>query len=427
MIWLVTLAGLAMLAAGAAVAYAIGAASVLSFFATDNARYLAILPQRVFSEIDVFALMAMPLFILTGEIMNRAGITRALVDLAMAMLGRFKGGLGHVNILASVFLAGISGSAVADAAALSNTIVPAMRDRGYSNLYAGALTAAASVIGPIIPPSIIMVFYGAIMQTSVAAMFIGGVVPGLLLAGALFAANVYFAHRHDHTGGRHEAAPPLLRSARHAAPSLLLPVIIMGGIVFGVVTPTEAAALAVLVAIAVGLYYGGLSWSGLREGIEQTASLTGSIFVILGAVACFSWLAGHHALPQALGAAVKDLTLNRWEYLTLINIIFFVAGTALEPPVLMALLVPLLGPPALALGIDPVHLGIVLSLNMTLGLITPPLGGCLLVVSAVTGVDYWSLSRAVLPFIVVETLVLVVITYVPDFTLFLPRLLGFIS
>lgn len=427
MIWLVSLAGLAMLAAGAAVAYAIGAASVLTFFATDNARYLAILPQRVFSEIDVFALMAMPLFILTGEIMNRAGITRALVDLAMAMLGRFRGGLGHVNILASVFLAGISGSAVADAAALANTLVPAMNTRGYPTLYSGALTAAASVIGPIIPPSIIMVFYGAIMQTSVAAMFLGGVVPGLLLAGALFVANGYFARRHDHPGGRHEEVPPLIRSLRHAAPSLSLPVIIMGGIVFGVVTPTEAAALAVLVAVGVGLYYGGISWRGLREGIEQTASLTGSIFVILGAVACFSWLAGHELLPQALATLIKDLTLGRWEYLTLINVVFFVAGTFLEPPVLMALLVPLLGPPALALGIDPVHLGIVLSLNMTLGLITPPLGGCLLVVSAVTGADYWSLSRAVLPFILVETLVLLIITYLPEVSLFLPRLLGFIS
>src|SRR5690606_27385772 len=289
--------------------------------------------------------------------------------------------------------------------------------------YAGALTAAASVIGPIIPPSIIMIFYGALMQTSVAAMFVGGVVPGLLLAAALFLANGYFAHRGDHPGGRHVPVPPLLRSLRHAAPSLLLPVIIMGGIVFGVVTPTEAGALAVVVAIVVGLHYGGLSWRGLRQGFEQTASLTGSIFIILAAVACFSWLAGHQGLPQALAAAVQELALGRWEYLTLINVIFFIAGTFLEPPVLMALLVPLLGPPALALGIDPVHLGIVLSLNMTLGLITPPLGGCLLVVSAVTGIDYWSLSRAVLPFIGVETLVLLTITYVPDFTLFLPRVL----
>lgn len=427
MIWLVVLAGLVLLVGGVAVAYVIGAASVLSFFATDNTRYLAILPQRIFSEMDVFALMAMPLFILAGEIMNRAGITRALVELAMAMLGRIRGGLGHVNILASVFLSGISGSAVADAAALGKTIVPAMRERGYSNAYASALTAAASMIGPIIPPSIIMIFYGALMQTSVAAMFVGGLIPGLLLAFALFGANHYFAMRHNHPGGRGEKVPALVPSLQRAAPSLSLPVIVLGGIVFGVVTPTEAAALAVIAALFIGFYYREFSWRALRESIDQTATLTGTIFIILGAVAVFGWLAGYLALPQLLGGAVKELSLGKWEYLVLINVIFFLAGTFLEPPVLLALLVPLLGPQAVALGVDPVHLGIVVSLNLTLGLITPPMGGCLLVVSAVTKVDYWALSRAVLPFIIVETLVLLAIVFVPEFTLALPRAFGLIK
>jgi tripartite ATP-independent transporter DctM subunit len=427
MIWLVLGAFLLLVVAGVAVAYALGAASVLSFIATDNARYLAILPQNFFSQIDVFALMAMPLFILTGEIMNRAGITRALIELAMAMLGRIKGGLGHVNVLASVFLSGISGSAVADAAALGKTVVPAMRAKGYSNLYASALTAAASMIGPIIPPSIIMVFYGAIMQTSVSAMFIGGVIPGLLLALALFGANSFFAYRHGHPGGQRDEIPRFVPSFLHAAPSLSLPVIILGGIVFGVVTPTEAAALAVVAAVAIGLYYGGVDWGALRESLVQTASLTGTIFIILGAVAAFGWLAGYLALPQLLGTSVRELSLGKWEYLVLINVVFFVAGTFFEPPVLLALLVPLLGPQAVQLGVDPVHLGIILSLNLTLGLITPPLGGCLLVVSAVTQVDYWALSKAVLPFIAIEALVLVVIIFVPELTLFLPRALGLLK
>lgn len=427
MIWLVLGAFMVLVVAGVAVAYALGAASVLSFIATDNSRYLAILPQNFFSQIDVFALMAMPLFILTGEIMNRAGITKALIDLAMAMMGRIKGGLGHVNVLASVFLSGISGSAVADAAALGKTVVPAMRARGYSNLYASALTAAASMIGPIIPPSIIMVFYGAIMQTSVSAMFIGGVIPGLLLALALFGANSFFAYRHNHPGGRRDEVPRLWPSFLHAAPSLSLPVIILGGIVFGVVTPTEAAALAVVAAVVIGLYYGGMNWGELRESLTQTASLTGTIFIILGAVAAFGWLAGYLSLPQLLGSSVRELSLGKWEYLVLINIVFFVAGTFFEPPVLLALLVPLLGPQAVALGVDPVHLGIILTLNLTLGLITPPLGGCLLVVSAVTQVEYWALSKAVLPFIVVEALVLVVIIFVPELTLVLPRELGLIK
>ncbi|HVO17553.1 MAG TPA: TRAP transporter large permease [Alphaproteobacteria bacterium] len=427
MIWLVSLAGLAMLAAGAAVAYAFGAASILTFLATDNARYLPILPQRVFSQIDVFALMAMPLFILAGEIMNRAGITRALVDLSMALLGRLKGGLGYVNILTSVFFAGISGSAVADAAALANTLVPAMRARGYSPLYAGAITAAASVIGPIIPPSLVMIFYGAIMQTSVAAMFIGGILPGLLLAAALAIANVYFAHRDDHPGGRDAETPRLLPAFRHAAPSLALPVIILGGIVFGVVTPTEAAGLAVLVAIAVGLYYGGVDWTGLREGIEQTASLTGAIFMILGAVACFGWLAGSMQLPQQLVALVAQLGLGKTDYLLLINLIFIISGMFLDAPVAMALLVPLLAPAAVTSGVDPVHLGIVISLNLTIGFITPPIGASLLVVSAVMKIGYWELARATLPFVFVEVVVLLAIIFEPEITLFLPRLLGFIT
>jgi tripartite ATP-independent transporter DctM subunit len=415
---------LALLAGGTAVAYALGAASVLTFMASGNTQYLAIVPQRIFSQIDVFALMAMPLFILAGEIMNRAGITKALVDFAMSMLGRFKGGLGHVNVLASVFFAGISGSAVADAAALGNTLVPAMVARGYKPLYAAALTAAASVIGPIIPPSIVMIFYGAIMQTSVAALFVAGVIPGLMLAVVLFIANAWFARRDDHPGGAEADMPPFWPALWRALPALSLPVIILGGIVFGIVTPTEAAALTVVAALAVGYWYGGLSRSDLTQSLVQTAALTGAIFMILGAVACFSWLAGYEELPQHLAGFVTQLGLGKTEYLLMINLIFVVAGMVLDPPVALALLVPLLAPPAIALGTDPVHLGIVLCLNLTIGLITPPVGGCLLAVSTVCKVDYWSLARAILPFAVLEILLLVVIVLVPECSLFLPRMFG---
>lgn len=427
MIWLVMVVMLALLAAGAAVAYALGASSVLAFIASDNIRYLAIVPQRIFSQIDVFALMAMPLFILAGEIMNRAGITRALVDFAMAMLGRLKGGLGHVNVMASVFFAGISGSAVADAAALGNTLVPAMVARGYPPLYASALTAAASVIGPIIPPSIVMIFYGAVMQTSVAALFVGGVIPGLMLAGVLFAANAFFARRHHHPGGPDEIVPAFWPAFGRALPALALPVIIMGGIVFGIVTPTEAAALTVVVALAVGAWYGGLKRGDLVESLVQTAALTGAIFMILGAVACFSWLAGHEQLPTRLAAFVTELGLGKIEYLLVVNLIFVAAGMFLDPPVALALLVPLLGPPAIALGTDPVHLGIVLCLNLTIGLITPPVGGCLLAVSTVCKVEYWALARAILPFAVLEVLLLFVIVLFPECSLFLPRWFGLIG
>lgn len=427
MIWLAWGLGVLCLAAGAAVAYGVGAASVLTFIATDNARYLAVLPQRIFAQLDVFALMAMPLFILVGEIMNHAGITRALIDFAMSMLGRLKGGLGHVNIMAAVFLSGISGSAVADAAALGSTIVPAMREKGYTTAYAAALTAAASMIGPIIPPSIIMVFYGAVMQTSVAAMFVGGVLPGLLLAGFLFAANAWFAHRHNHPGGKGEAIPPFVPSFLKALPALSLPVIILGGIVFGVVTPTEAAALAVFAALAVGLYYGGLTFANLRQSLVQTVALTGTIFMLLGSVSMLDWLAGHEQLPRLLAGMISSAGMGPIEYMLVLNVFFVVAGTLLEPPVALALLVPILAPPALALGIHPVHLGITLCLNLTIGMITPPMGGSLMIVSAVTRVGYLELNRAIMPFVLVETALLFVIALVPEISLYLPRQFGLIK
>lgn len=205
---IVIIAAILFLISGTSLAYVVGASAVLAFFETDNIRYLAVLPQRIFSQLDVFALMAMTLFIMTGEIMNRTGVTRYLVNFSMAMVGRFKGGLGHVNILTSVFFAGISGSAVADAAALGNTLIPAMREKGYSKTYAGAITAASSIIGPIIPPSIILIFYGALMQVSIGGLFAAGIVPGFLLALSLMVMNSFFAHRENHPGGRDEKVPP---------------------------------------------------------------------------------------------------------------------------------------------------------------------------------------------------------------------------
>jgi tripartite ATP-independent transporter DctM subunit len=424
LIWLVIIFSVLFLAAGAALAYVVGAAAVLTFIASDNARYLAVLPQRIFSQLDVFALMAMVLFIMTGEVMNRTGVTRYLINFSMSIVGRFKGGLGHVNIMTSIFFAGVSGSAVADAAALSNTLVPAMREQGYTRRYAGAVTAASSVIGPIIPPSIILIFYGAWMQVSIGGLFAAGILPGLLLGALLLLANGIFAHRQGHPGGRGTQIPPFWPSLLKSLPALMLPTIILGGIVFGIATPTEAAGVAVAAALIAGFFYGGVSIKVIWQCFERSAILTGSIFMILAAAACAAYIGSLEQWPQRIAELAIETGLTGISFLLLINVIFLIAGMFMDVPMALALLVPLFGPAAVAQGVDPIHLGIILCLNLTMGLITPPLGGCLIVVSAISGENYWTLAKATLPFILVEIVTLLMITLFPPLSLYLPRLLG---
>ncbi len=424
MVWALSLALILLLASGAALAYVVGALGNLGFLFSGNSRYLAILPQRIFSQIDVFSLMAMPLFILTGELMNRSGCTRALVDFAMSLVGRFKGGLGHVNIMANIFFAGISGSAVADAAALGTTLIPAMREKGYTGLYAGAVTAAASIIGPIIPPSIIMIFYGAFMQASVGGLFMGGIVPGLLLGGALMVVNAFLAHRCNHPGGRGDPMPSIAPSFLRAAPALMLPLIILSGIVFGVVTPTEAGALAAILAALLGFVYEGMDHRKLWESFKETAILSGAIFMVLTAAACAGWIASLEQIPQGVANLVNKLGLSGMSYLVLVNLIFLAAGMIMDVPMALALLVPIFGPTALAQGIDPIHLGVILCLNLTIGLVTPPIGACLMVIAAIAQENYWSLARETLPFVLIEMVVLAVITFIPETVLYLPRVMG---
>lgn len=420
--WLIPILFVVLLISGTAFAYLMGAVSVLTFVAVGKTQFLSILPQRIFAQLDVFAFMAMPMFILTAEIMGRAGVTRSLIDFAMSIVGRFRGGLGHVNILTSVFFAGISGSAIADSAALSRTFVPEMKARGYDPHYAGAITAASSMIGPIIPPSIIMIIYGGLTGTSVAALFIAGVVPGILLAAALMLFNAGIAIVKKHPGGKSDELPRFLPSLLHAAPALCLPVVILGSLVFGLATPTEGSAIAVLVALLAGQFYAGLKWRMIFDAVEATARMTGTIFIILAAISVLGYLAGQLGWSQALADWVDSFGLTGTRYLFFLAAIFLIAGMFMDTPVALTLLVPLFVPQALEQGISPVHLGIVLCFNLCVGLITPPLGKCLVVVSALTSLNYWRLAYATLPFILVQVLVLLALVYWPAISLGLPRL-----
>ncbi|SMX29205.1 Sialic acid TRAP transporter permease protein SiaT [Pelagimonas phthalicica] len=423
--YLIPIAFIVLLISGTAFAYLMGAVSVLTFVALDKTPFLSILPQRIFSQLDVFAFMAMPLFILTAEIMSRAGVTRSLIDFAMSIVGRLRGGLGHVNILTSVFFAGISGSAVADSAALSRTFVPEMKARGYDPYYAGAITAASSMIGPIIPPSIIMIIYGGLTGASVAALFIAGVLPGLLLAASLMALNGVVAAIKGLPGGTANDVPRFLPSLLNAAPALCLPVVILGSLVFGLATPTEGSAIAVMVALAAGQFYKGLSLRMILEAVEATARMTGTIFIILAAISVLGYLAGQLGWSSALADWVESFGLTGTNYLLFLVFIFLIAGMFMDTPVALTLLIPLFAPQAMEQGISSIQLGIVLCFNLCVGLITPPLGKCLVVVSALTKLNYWRLAFAALPFIAVQVLVLLSLVFWPAITLTLPSLFGF--
>lgn len=417
----------AAIMSGSAIAYFVGGATIIGFISLDQTRYLAALPQRAMSQLDVFAFLAMPLFILTGELMNRGGVTHALIRFSLSMLGRFKGGMAHVNILTSVFFAGISGSATADAAALGNTLVPEMERQGYPRDYAAAITAASSIIGPIIPPSIILIFYGALLNTSVVALFAAGVVPGLMLAGVLMVVNAIMAHRHGHPGGKGSEIPPFWGSLFTALPALSLPIIILSGILFGFMTPAEAAAVASVAALAVGLFYGQLTGRDVIEALNRTVLLSGAVFIILVAVATFGYLTSVEQIPRKMAALISELGLGATGYLLLLNAIFLLAGMVMDVKAAVALLGPLLIPPAIMLGVDPVHMGILVGFNLTVGLLTPPLGGVLLILSTVVNIGYWRLVRAVLPFLIVELILLAVLIYVPTISLTLPRYLGLVN
>lgn len=423
--WQIAIVFILLLISGTAFAYLMGAVSVLAFVATDKVQFLSVMPQRIFAQLDVFAFMAMPLFILTAEIMGRAGVTRSLIDFAMSVMGRLRGGLGHVNILTSVFFAGISGSAIADSAALSRTFVPEMTARGYDPYYAGAITAASSMIGPIIPPSIIMIIYGGLTGASVAALFVAGIVPGVLLAVALMALNAVIAAIKGHPGGKAEELPQFWPALLKAAPALCLPIVILGSMVFGLATPTEGSAIAVLVALIAGQFYAGLSFRMIFDALEATAKMTGTIFIILAAISILGYLAGQLGWSQALATWVESFGLTGTRYLFFLVVIFLIAGMFMDTPVALTLLIPLFAPQAIEQGISPIHLGIVLCFNLCIGLITPPLGKCLVVVSAMTSLNYWRLAYAALPFIFVQVLLLLALVYWPAISLALPRLFGF--
>jgi tripartite ATP-independent transporter DctM subunit len=387
---------------------------------------LAVVMQRLLSGLNSFPLLAVPLFIMTGFLANAAGIADRLFAFLLGVFGRVRGSLGYVNVTSSVVFSWMSGAAIADAAGLGSVLVPAMRKRGYDEGFALGLTGASAMIGPIMPPSIPAIIYAVTAGVSVGALFFAGVVPALVLAGVLFVHVFVHARRRGFAAALEPGLDrsALVRATLRALPVLFTPVIILGGILGGVFTPTEAAAAAVMYVLLLSAGFRSLSWSGLYRVGLRTASTTGSILLIVSAATLFGWIIAREQGPQMAADAIMGWTTNPVIFLILVNVGLLVIGMLLEPVAALLITVPVLLPVATQFGVDPLHLGIVMVLNLVIGLLTPPVGLVLYVLSSVTGAPFPTVARGALPFLVPLLVTLGLVTFWPGLSLALPRWLG---
>ncbi|MDP3535762.1 MAG: TRAP transporter large permease [Halomonas sp.] len=415
---------LALVLLGVPFAFAILGTLTVLMSTGDLPYHIRIVSQQFFGGMESFPLLAIPLFILAGELMNEAGITHRIINLATAIVGRLKAGLAHVNIWASVIFAGLSGSAIADTSALGRVFVPAMEKEGYPRDFAAALTAASSVIGPIIPPSIPVIIYAlTVSGVSVPGLFLAGIVPGLMLALGLSLYVYFFA-------GDLGAAKTKKQSRRHALlhgllPALM-PVFVVGAILAGIVTPTEAAAFAVVYALILGVVlYRNIKLVNLPGIFARAMRDSAVIMVIMGAVTAANWVLTFERVPNMLTEWALMSIDTQWIFLIAVILLLIVVGLFLEGIAAILVLVPILHPIAMALGIDPLHFGIIVIFNLMMGLITPPMGLCLFVADSVSGVGMGAIIRRILPMLAVQFLILLMITFVPALVTFLPRLAGY--
>lgn len=423
----ITIITITLLAAlGLPIGHAMIAASILYLLIVGQDPGLAA-EQLLNGLFNSYVLLAVPLFIFAADIMSIGGITDRLLRFCNVLVGRFRGGLGHVNIVANVIFAGMSGSAIADAVGIGRIIIGMMTRGGkYPVGYAAAITAAAAVIGPIIPPSIPMVLFALVSDASIGYLFLGGVVPGLIIGLVLMVMNSLIARRREYPV---EPAVPLRDIPGitfRAFPALMLPVILLVGIYGGVTTPTEGAAAAAAYALLVSVFfYRAISFSQLYQAILSSVKSTTSIGILIGGALVFNYVVTIENIPNSLRAFMSGYDLNAVGFLILVNIILLILGCLLEGTTILLVVVPIFIPTAQALGIDMVHFGVVVVVNIMIGLITPPYGLLLFVVANMTKTPLLVIVRECVPFILVEILALVFITFVPESVLWLPKLMGY--
>jgi tripartite ATP-independent transporter DctM subunit len=413
---------LLLLVIGVPVAIALAGSSLIYVMLEGVQPHLVVL-HRMIGGIDSFPLLAIPFFIMAGSLMNSAGITNRIYDFALALVGWLKGGLGHVNVVGSVIFAGMSGTAVADAGGLGNIEIKAMRDHGYSVDFAVGITGASSTIGPIIPPSLPFVIYGVMANASIGKLFAAGVIPGLVMALTMMIMVTYYAH----TRGWHRDAKfsivALWQTFKRAFLPLLTPIILVGGMTTGVFTPTEAAIAATAYAIVLGLgIYRTLSIKKLIKVSLETAETTALILLIVAGASIFGYLITLTKVTDNVSALVLSITTQPWAILLLVNIFLLIVGCFMETIAAITILVPVLLPLMDKIGVDPVHFGLIMVLNLMIGLLTPPVGMVLYILARVANISFERATKACLPFLIPLLVSLALVTYWPGMVMFLPNL-----
>ena len=412
-----------MIIIGFPVAFALAGSALLAIIYHGQVPELVVL-HRMVGGMDSFPLLSIPFFVLAGALMNSAGITTRIFDFANSLVGWMRGGLGHVNVSASIMFAGMSGAAVADAGGLGAIEVKAMRAKGYDAGFSVGVTAASSTIGPIIPPSLPMIIYGVMAGASIGQLFAAGFIPGLLMALALMAMVAYYAKKRNYPKDASFSIPRVATTFKAAFLSLMTPVIIIGGILFGVFTATEAAIAATVYSLILGtLVYRTLSIKKLVKVSMETIETTSIILLIIAGAAIFSWVLTTQHVTEDFTRWMLTITDNKTYILLMMTFILFAVGCFMETIAAITILTPVLLPIAVSLGIDPVHFGVVMVLNLMIGLLTPPVGMVLYVLSRVTNVPFEECTKATIPFVIPLVIVLLLVTFIPQLSMWLPTLI----
>ncbi|WP_042470268.1 TRAP transporter large permease [Bacillus ndiopicus] len=405
------------------IAFSLGLSTVIGVLMHDTLP-LEIIPQRIFVSLNSFPLMAIPFFILAGNIMGAGSMSKRLVNFATSLVGHFTGGLAMVAIVTSMFFAAISGSGAATTAAIGSILIPAMIAKGYKIEYAAANQAVAGALGIIIPPSIAMILYGVAAEVSIGDLFIAGILPGLLITFSLLVSALIIAKKNGYVGEEKKDFPHIFKAFKEAILAILMPVIVLGGIYSGVFTPTEASVVAVAYSVFIGVFiYRDLTIAKLGQVFKESAVNSSVIMLVIGAAGAFGFFIGINSVPDMIYGSISSFVTNKYVFLIMVNIILFVAGMFLEGGAAILILVPLLLGTALNLGIDPVHFGIIMVCNLAIGLVTPPVGIDLFVVAKLTNVSIMRIARFAIPLILILIVDVLIITFVPALSTWLPSLI----